>query len=564
MTSPRPVLDRRAFLAITGLSSIAGAAALTGCSEVTGKAAGTTTPGGSKTNGVITIGAPVTNNQFPENFNANGGGDPAPGIGLFYETLFRVSQLDAGKLIPNLALSVKYTDGGRTATYKLRDGVTWNDGKKFTADDVVFTYNFVFGEPGKGQFLRKKVYKTDDLTVVVPYNDPNYQEDTNLSEYYPIYPKHIYSKHGDHSKYQDKHPVGTGPGKLKTFNTERIEVEVREDWWAGKIPGVTSLVFVPQGTVGNVQSQISQGKVDWSDGGGQGVLTTFLKQSPDNKYAFWPDGSNTGLQFNCWKGVTQDKQLRRALRAAIDPQAIQKAIGSGYPIPSLSGLDPQMYRGLLLPGYEEAYSQDPEAAKKELSKGGWKVKNGQLTKGGKTYPLELMVNLDQPDHMVAAPMLIDFWKTVLGLEVKQVGRADQVFQKQIHDHTMAIWNVNLNGSAYNAFQAYSHANLADEAQKNGYGNQGKWRAPDAVNNALLKLKATSPSDTKAVKKQLLIIQKGIIDEAPVVPFLPGGGGVMTTVKNWVGWPVYGKSDHPPFSSRTYNNTSHTLLDLKSA
>ena len=566
MSKPsRPILDRRTFLVLTGLASATGALGLAGCSEVTGKAAaGSGKTGGGKTDGVLTVGAPVTNNQFPENFNANGGGDPAPGIGLFYETLFRISQKDAGKLLPNLALSVDYTNGGRTATYKLRDGVTWNDGEKFTADDVVFTYNFVFGPPGKDQFLKTKVHKTDDLTVVVEYNDPNFQEDTNLSAYYPIYPRHIYSKHGDHSKYQDKNPVGTGPGKLKSFNTERIEVDIRKDWWGGSAPAVSKIIFIPQGTTGNVQSQISQGKVDWSDGGGQGVLTTFLKQSPDNGYTYWPNGSNTGLQFNCWKGITQDKQLRRALRAAIDPTAIREAIGTGYPIPSLAGLDPQMYDGLLLPGYDKAYTQDPEAAKKALAKGGWTVKKGQLSKGGKTYPLDLLVNLDQEEHVVAAPILIDFWKQVLGLDVKQSGRADQVFQKEIHDHSLAIWNCNLNGSAYNAFQAYSHANLSDEAQKNGGGNQGKWKAPASVEDALTVLKATSPADTDAIKKELLIIQRAVVEEAPYVPFLPGGGGVMTSRKNWTSWPRFGESDYPPFSASTYNNINQTVLHLTAA
>ena len=32
---------------------------------------------------------------------------------------------------------------GKTVTYKLKPGVKWADGQPFTADDVVFTYQFV-------------------------------------------------------------------------------------------------------------------------------------------------------------------------------------------------------------------------------------------------------------------------------------------------------------------------------------------------------------------------------------------------------------------------------------
>ncbi|MDN5726247.1 MAG: ABC transporter substrate-binding protein, partial [Propionibacteriales bacterium] len=402
-------VNRRGFLTAAALASMIGATGLTACSEVTGKPSGTGSgAGGSQTNGILTIGATVTGdatnaNQFPENFNVFGGGDSAPGTGLFYETLFRIGQVDGGKLIPNLAESVEYTPDGLTATYTLRQGVTWNDGKPFTADDVVFTYGFVYGEPASDGFISEPVQKTDDHTVVVRYASPSFQQDTNMSAYYPIYPAHIYADVPDREKYQDKQPVGTGPGKLKSFQAGRIEIDIREDYWGGKSAGVTRVVIVPQGTVGNVQSQITQGRTDWADGGGQGVLTTFLGQAPENKYAFWPDGSNTGIQFGCTKEPTNDKQVRLALRAAIDFEAVQKAIGSGYPLPSITGLDPQLYAGWLLPGHEQAPKQDAAAAQQALADGGWTVEGGHLTKGGKAYPLSIMLNLGKPEHMVAGP-----------------------------------------------------------------------------------------------------------------------------------------------------------------
>ncbi len=55
----------------------------------------------------------------------------------------------AGKLSPVLAAEVPSKDNGgisadgKTITYKLKPGVKWADGQPFTADDVVFTYQFV-------------------------------------------------------------------------------------------------------------------------------------------------------------------------------------------------------------------------------------------------------------------------------------------------------------------------------------------------------------------------------------------------------------------------------------
>ena len=43
----------------------------------------------------------------------------------------------------DLAQSWAYTDGGKTLTFKLRKGVTWQDGQDFTSRDVAFTYNTI-------------------------------------------------------------------------------------------------------------------------------------------------------------------------------------------------------------------------------------------------------------------------------------------------------------------------------------------------------------------------------------------------------------------------------------
>ena len=47
------------------------------------------------------------------------------------------------KIQPSLATKVDVADDGKTFTYTLRDGVKWQDGKDFTADDVVFTFLMV-------------------------------------------------------------------------------------------------------------------------------------------------------------------------------------------------------------------------------------------------------------------------------------------------------------------------------------------------------------------------------------------------------------------------------------
>ncbi|GGR58258.1 hypothetical protein GCM10008959_20030 [Deinococcus seoulensis] len=51
------------------------------------------------------------------------------------------------KLEPALAESYAVSNGGKTYTFKLRQGVKWSDGQTFDADDVVFTYRNIIMNP---------------------------------------------------------------------------------------------------------------------------------------------------------------------------------------------------------------------------------------------------------------------------------------------------------------------------------------------------------------------------------------------------------------------------------
>ena len=77
---------------------------------------------------------------------------------MFYEPL---AGWDAeGNLIPCLATEMPsranggVSADGRTVTWKLKRGVTWHDGKPFTADDVVFTWQYA-GDPATSDRHRR-------------------------------------------------------------------------------------------------------------------------------------------------------------------------------------------------------------------------------------------------------------------------------------------------------------------------------------------------------------------------------------------------------------------------
>lgn len=515
--------------------------------------------------GVLTIGAAVsTSNVFPHNFNVFGGGDSAPGNAMFWETLFRISSKDGMKLVPNLAKEVKYTSGGKVATYKLRDDVTWNDGKPFTSKDVAFTYGFIFGPPGQStekdfKWLAKPIETPDKHTVVVTYNEPQYTEDIPLSLYFPIYPEHIYSK-VDHQNYVDKNPVGTGPGKLKSFAGQLIEIDIRDDYWGKKPKGVK---LVPAGTAGNIQSQITQGKVDWAEGGDPGVITSFLPMDKDhNGYNYYADGSTRGIILSTHSLPTSDVAVRKALRASVDMGVVAKAGGVGYTVPSVTGLDPVIYANMLKPEFKKPMAPDVEAAKKFLKDAGWTVQNGNLCKDGKEYPLQLTIRNDNPVEMATMPIVVSQWKDNLGINVKFTPLPKEVFDpaQAMGEYDMSLWTTNAAGGAFNAYTMYMQTKNYKLGDKKADGNYGRWKCSKEADEAIANLPKVPQDDIKEITRRCQILQQAVYDDAPYIPVQNSGTGGMYTTKKWSGLKKAEDVDYFPRASG-YNNMIHTVNDF---
>ena len=125
----------------------------------------------------IAINGPI---QDPTNMNMTNWSADRANTGLHqvaYEYFF-YDNLQTGEFIPWLAESYEYNDDATSLTVKLRDGVTWNDGRPFTADDVVFTYDIMRENPSMSWAVEASeavaaVEKVDDLTVTFNLAEPN-------------------------------------------------------------------------------------------------------------------------------------------------------------------------------------------------------------------------------------------------------------------------------------------------------------------------------------------------------------------------------------------------------
>jgi peptide/nickel transport system substrate-binding protein len=149
---------------------------------------------------------------------------------IFYEPL--AGWDTEGNLVPMLAAEIPDLENeglsrdGMSVTWKLKPNVRWHDGKPFTADDLVFTWEYA-ADPATaavtiGTYKDIKVEKVDQLTVRVLFQKPTpFWADAFVGSRGMIMPKHLFETYnGDKSRDAPANlkPVGTGPYKFVSFN----------------------------------------------------------------------------------------------------------------------------------------------------------------------------------------------------------------------------------------------------------------------------------------------------------------------------------------------------------
>jgi peptide/nickel transport system substrate-binding protein len=149
---------------------------------------------------------------------------------VFYEPL--ASYDPDGNVVPVLAAEAPSLQNGQVArdgmsvTWRLKKNVVWHDGKPFTADDVVFNWEYVM-DPGtaavtSGQYRDiVRIDKLDSHTVKIVFKTPTpFWSAAFCGPTGMIIPRHLFQAYkGDKSREAPTNlkPVGTGPFRFVDF-----------------------------------------------------------------------------------------------------------------------------------------------------------------------------------------------------------------------------------------------------------------------------------------------------------------------------------------------------------
>ncbi|MDQ0317396.1 ABC transporter substrate-binding protein [Amorphus orientalis] len=153
-------------------------------------------------------------------------------------------------LSPRLATSWEGSADGSTVTFKLREGVTWHDGKPFTSADVAFSAMEVW-KPlqniGRSVLANlERVETPDESTAVFHFSKPMpIQLMRNaLPVVTAVLPKHVYEETEIAENPANTHPIGTGPFTFEEHRPgEYYRLAKNESYWGEGEPKLDEIIF---------------------------------------------------------------------------------------------------------------------------------------------------------------------------------------------------------------------------------------------------------------------------------------------------------------------------------
>lgn len=261
-------------------------------------------------------------------------------------------QVNNGQKTFYLADSLTLSEDGLTYTLKLKDGLTWHDGEKLTADDVVFTIEKLLDE-SQNSFLRAnfviggkpvQATKVDDTTVEfkLPQVSPAFE--AALVQVFPI-PKHIFENETNIEKSEkNKAPIGSGPFKFKEYKTgEYLTLERFDNYFGGK-PHLDSVTYRIAKDTNAANLALQNGEINLKYLDPQDVAT--IQATNNFEILPYSEGRLGYMMFNQKSdtGVLNKKEVRQAIAYALNrEELIQVAYTSlDYADPAKSFLTPDV------------------------------------------------------------------------------------------------------------------------------------------------------------------------------------------------------------------------------
>jgi len=276
--------------------------------------------------------------------------DPTPAAygmgatGLIYEPLIQFDLASPTINYPWLATSYAWSNGDKTITFTIRQGVKWNNGTPLTPADVAFTFNMVKANASiNSGGLNISSVSTSGNTVALTFPTSQF---TNLEEIagQAIVPKSQWNGVNP-ATFADATPVGTGPYMLGSFTPQGFILKKNPYYWQPADVQVPNVDFPVYTSNTGALSALFTNQIDWTGNYIPGLQKEFVNTDPAH-HGYWEAaGGDESLEPNLTKWPTNQLAVRQAISLAVNRDLLASEGESGLANPLLNAT------GLTLPTY---------------------------------------------------------------------------------------------------------------------------------------------------------------------------------------------------------------------
>jgi peptide/nickel transport system substrate-binding protein len=261
------------------------------------------------------------------------------GIVLVYQIAeYLIDLSNTNALKPKLALSWSPNAKGDVWTFKLRQGVKFNDGSPFEAADVVASMDRVLDpKSGSGALAALAGILAKGGTKAIDTYTVQFNLDKPFADFPYLVSSSSYNTAMLPRNYAGnflKNPVGTGPWMLQTYVTNQRAIMKKNPTYWGKdaqgrqLPYLDSVEYTLVTDTSAANLQLQSGAVDVQPQtvfqGGQAIL-----KDPALRVDVYPSSGIREVAFNVTKTPWQKKEVRQAVAYCLDRPAINQALYGG-------------------------------------------------------------------------------------------------------------------------------------------------------------------------------------------------------------------------------------------
>lgn len=300
---------------------------------------------------------------------------------------------ESGKAIPAIASDFQISADGKTIVLPIRTDLTWQDGSRLTAEDVVFTFQMIQAAPEDSVYKRVLDYvsgcqKIGDSSVIFTFHDAF---SGNLSALrFPILSAEYYAGQTDPKSQPNMTPMGSGIYSMRSY-TQAAELILEKSAFYDGEP--TNIPYIRVKLTASEETDIysfAQGITDvlvtdaLEVGHSIDERVSRIYQYPSQEYDF--------IGFNFHRSLFRDKALRQAVAYALPKENLLDSVYLQYGSMTNTPISPVSWL------YEEnvaPYNFDLTMAATFLKNSGWTDTdgNGRLEKivDGAEEPLHAVI-----------------------------------------------------------------------------------------------------------------------------------------------------------------------------